>query len=51
MLRQEKLGAGPADQKNLDMQFARAIATDGGFVVGLFLQAPEILVDTALGRS
>ncbi|KZT28863.1 hypothetical protein NEOLEDRAFT_1129124 [Neolentinus lepideus HHB14362 ss-1] len=31
MLRQEKFGAGLADQKNLDMQFAKAIATDGGF--------------------
>ncbi|EPQ54755.1 hypothetical protein GLOTRDRAFT_77477 [Gloeophyllum trabeum ATCC 11539] len=31
MLRQERFGAGPADQKNLDMQFANAIATDGGF--------------------
>lgn len=33
MLRQEKFGAGAADQKNMDAQFARAIATDGGFVV------------------
>ncbi|KAJ8509116.1 hypothetical protein ONZ45_g8685 [Pleurotus djamor] len=31
MLRQEKFGAGMADQKNLNAQFARAIATDGGF--------------------
>jgi hypothetical protein len=33
MLRQEKFGAGMADQKNLDMQFAQSIMTDGGFVV------------------
>ncbi len=40
MLRQERFGAGAADQKDLDAQFARAIATDGGFKVGdlLFLQ-------------
>ncbi|KAI0086588.1 CwfJ C-terminus 1-domain-containing protein-like protein [Irpex rosettiformis] len=35
MLRQERFGAGAADQKNLDAQFARAIATDGGFVADL----------------
>ncbi|KAI0801739.1 CwfJ C-terminus 1-domain-containing protein-like protein [Irpex lacteus] len=35
MLRQERFGAGSADQKNLDAQFARAIATDGGFVADL----------------
>ena len=33
MLRQERFGAGAADQKDLDAQFARAIATDGGFAV------------------
>jgi hypothetical protein len=33
LLRQEKFGAGMADQKNLDMQFAQSIMTDGGFVV------------------
>ncbi len=33
LLRQEKFGAGIADQKNLDMQFAQSIMTDGGFVV------------------
>ncbi|KAF9496556.1 hypothetical protein BDN71DRAFT_1446054 [Pleurotus eryngii] len=31
MLRQEKLSAGMADQKNLNAQFAQAIATDGRF--------------------
>ena len=35
MLRQERFGAGAADQKNLDAQFARAIATDGGFAVSV----------------
>lgn len=33
LLRQEKFGAGIADQKNLDMQFAQSIMSDGGFVV------------------
>jgi hypothetical protein len=33
LLRQEKFGAGMADQKDLDMQFAQSIMTDGGFVV------------------
>ncbi|KAH9969691.1 CwfJ C-terminus 1-domain-containing protein-like protein [Russula dissimulans] len=32
LLRQEKFSAGMADQKNLDMQFAQSIMTDGGFV-------------------
>jgi len=32
LLRQEKFGAGIADQKNLDIQFAQSIMTDGGFV-------------------
>ncbi|TFK91929.1 hypothetical protein K466DRAFT_659656 [Polyporus arcularius HHB13444] len=31
MLRQERFGAGMADQKNLDAEFARAVMTDGGF--------------------
>ncbi|RPD77778.1 hypothetical protein L226DRAFT_532550 [Lentinus tigrinus ALCF2SS1-7] len=31
MLREERFGAGMADQKNLDAEFARAIMTDGGF--------------------
>jgi len=35
LLRQEKFGAGVADQKNLDMQFAQSIMTDSGFVVSL----------------
>ena len=33
MLRQEKFGAGMADQKSLDAQFARAVMTDGKFEV------------------
>ena len=33
MLRQEKFGAGMADQKNLDAQFARAVMADGKFQV------------------
>lgn len=33
MLRQERFGAGMADQKNLDAQFARAIMGDGKFQV------------------
>ncbi|EJC97994.1 uncharacterized protein FOMMEDRAFT_129928 [Fomitiporia mediterranea MF3/22] len=32
MLRQERFGAGAADQKNLDAEFAAAITRDGGFV-------------------
>jgi hypothetical protein len=36
LLRQEKFSAGMADQKNLDMQFAQSIMTDGGFVVSSF---------------
>lgn len=35
MLRQERFSAGPADQKNLDMEFAKAITTDGGFQADL----------------
>ncbi|KAN0123487.1 Protein similar to CwfJ C-terminus 1 domain containing protein [Russula decolorans] len=35
LLRQEKFSAGMADQKNLDMQFAQSIMTDGGFVNNL----------------
>jgi hypothetical protein len=31
LLRQEKFGAGSADQKDFDSALARAIATDGGF--------------------
>lgn len=33
MLRQERMGAGIADQKDLDAQFARAIVGDGKFEV------------------
>jgi hypothetical protein len=36
LLRQEKFGAGMADQKNLDNQFAQSIMTDGGFKVASF---------------
>lgn len=35
MLRQERFGAGPADQKDLDVEMASAIAQDGGFVNNL----------------
>ncbi|CAL1713333.1 unnamed protein product [Somion occarium] len=31
LLREERFGAGAADQKNLDAEYARAVATDGGF--------------------
>lgn len=37
MLRQERFGAGMADQKDLDAQFAKAIMSDGKFEVGLSL--------------
>jgi hypothetical protein len=33
MLRQERFKSGPADQKNLDEEFARAITTDATFAV------------------
>lgn len=33
MIRQERFGAGMADQKNLDAQFAKAIMGDGKFQV------------------
>ncbi|KAI0304345.1 CwfJ C-terminus 1-domain-containing protein-like protein [Multifurca ochricompacta] len=48
LLRQEKFNAGMADQKNLDMQFAHSIMTDGGFVNDL-----EYMDDNAekLGRQ
>ncbi|KAH0586099.1 hypothetical protein H2248_007370 [Termitomyces sp. 'cryptogamus'] len=48
MLRQERFGAGMADQKNLDTQFARAIMGDGKFENDL-----EYLDDNAekLGRQ
>lgn len=35
MLRHEKFGAGIADQKDMDAQFAKAIMGDGKFQVGL----------------
>lgn len=35
LVRQERFGAGSADQKNLDMELAKAIAGDGRFVVRL----------------
>ena len=34
MLRQERFGAGMADQKDLDAQFAKAIMGDAKFEVG-----------------
>ncbi|KAF8630824.1 hypothetical protein AX17_005183 [Amanita inopinata Kibby_2008] len=48
MLRQEKFGAGMADQKNLDAQFARAVMGDGKFENDL-----EYMDDNAerLGRA
>lgn len=33
MLRQERMGAGMADQKDLDAQYARAVMGDGKFEV------------------
>lgn len=33
MLRQERMGAGMSDQKNLDAQYARAVMGDGKFEV------------------
>jgi hypothetical protein len=38
MVRQERFGAGMADQKNLDAQFAKAIMGDGKFQVREFEQ-------------
>ena len=35
MLRQERFGAGMADQKNLDAQYAKAIMSDGKFTVNM----------------
>ena len=37
MLRQERLGAGMADQKDLDAQYARAVMGDGKFQVSFSL--------------
>ena len=39
MLRQERLGAGMADQKDLDAQYARAVMGDGKFQVSFPLLA------------
>jgi hypothetical protein len=39
LVRQERFGAGSADQKNLDMELAKAIAGDGRFVVRAHLRA------------
>lgn len=33
LVRQERFGAGAAEQKNMDMELAKAIANDGRFVV------------------
>lgn len=38
MLRQEKFGAGMADQKEMDSQLARAIMSDGKFEVCLMFR-------------
>lgn len=43
MLRQEKFGAGMADQKDVDNQLARAIMSDGKFEVILY--ASQICFD------
>jgi len=37
MLRQERMGAGMADQKDLDAQYARAVMGDGKFEACRFL--------------
>jgi hypothetical protein len=39
MLRQERFGAGMADQKDLDAQFAKAIMGDGKFQVSYYFVA------------
>ena len=39
MLRQEKFGAGMADQKDLDAQLAKAIMSDGKFQVRQYPKA------------
>lgn len=48
MLRQEKFGAGMADQKDLDAQFARAIMGDGKFQVKV---QPFVILPTELDFS
>ena len=37
MLRQERMRNGPADQKNMDIEYAKQIMTDGGFQVSSIL--------------
>jgi len=37
MLRQERMGAGMADQKDLDAQYARAVMGDGKFEACRFI--------------
>jgi hypothetical protein len=37
MLRQERMGAGMADQKDMDAQFARAVIGDGKFEVSMLI--------------
>jgi hypothetical protein len=37
LVRQERFGGGPRDQKDLDMQMANAIVTDGKFEVSTLL--------------
>lgn len=51
MLRQERFGAGMADQKNLDAEFARAVMTDGGFQVTFMLSCSELERLTSLCRT
>ena len=51
MLRQERFGAGMADQKNLDAEFARAVMTDGGFQVTFMLSCSELEGLTSLCRT
>jgi hypothetical protein len=46
MLRQEKLGAGMADQKDLDAQYARAVMGDGKFEVSFLLLALTKMLKT-----
>ncbi|KZT73833.1 hypothetical protein DAEQUDRAFT_742914 [Daedalea quercina L-15889] len=48
MLRQERMRNGPADQKNLDMEYAKQVMTDGGFQANI-----DYLDDNAerLGRK
>jgi len=45
MLRQERMGAGMADQKDLDAQYAKAIMGDGKFQVTPFTSASEVVAN------